>query len=252
MLAMFIASKAIALSRRRPAAAYPGRRSRIFSGQQSADPSSADILGVHQEHRVIITFNAIGSPRNPAWFVLQRLLISLISVVVYALLLHSGIGAHYALLGFVVAVLLVMKLRRFSEPQHLNARHHGEDKVTLSGHFAEGRISVLKRQTLVSVETSAERLLLHCLDEATPRQYSIDLTSYRQESLQAISALLTAVVEGRKDIDTLPEAGQARIHRHRDHLIVNLHQKPSYLLLTWVSLVAALVVLYVGVRLILQ
>jgi hypothetical protein len=195
-----------------------------------------------------ITFNAIGSPRNPAWFVLQRLLISLISIVVYAVLLRSGVGAQYALLGLVATILLVVKLRRFSEPQHLNARRHGENGVTLSGHFAEGRISLLKRQTLVSVETSAERLLLHCLDEATPRQYSIDLTSFRQESLQAISTLLAALVEGREDIDTLPEAGQARIHRRRNHLIVNLHQKPSYLILTWASLVAALAVLYVGFK----
>jgi hypothetical protein len=201
---------------------------------------------------VIVTFNAIGSPRRPVWFVLQRVLISLISITVYAVLLHSGMGAHYAMLGLVVTILLVTKLRRFSEPQHLNARHHGDDSVSLCGHFPEGRISLLKRQQLVSIETSAERLLLHCIDESRPRQYSIDLSSFRPDSLHAISALLTALVEGRKDIDTLPEAGHGRIHRHRDHLILSFHQKPSYLKLTWLSLGAALAVLYVGVRLIQQ
>lgn len=198
---------------------------------------------------MIITFNAIGSPRNPVWFVLQRVLISLISIVVYALLLHSGMAAHNALLGFVVAILLVSKLRRFSAPQLINARNHGEGDVGLYGNFAEGRIPALKRQKLASVETSPERLLLHCLDEGTPRQFSVDLTSFSPESLRTVSTLLGAVLEGRKDIDAMPESNQARKYRHRDHFILNFHQKPSYLILTWVSLAAALAVLYVGVKL---
>ncbi len=197
-----------------------------------------------------IIFNAIGSPRSGVWFVLQRVLISLVSIVVYAVLLYSGMAAHFALLGCIVTFLLASKLRRYSEPQHFNARNDGEGNASLSGNFAEGRVSVLKRQKLVSVETSADRLLLHCRDEGTPRNYSIDSTSFPADSLQMVSALLSAVVEGRNDIDTMPELGQVRKYENRGHRILNFHQKPSYLMLTWVSLAVALAVLYAGIWLI--
>jgi hypothetical protein len=180
-------------------------------------------------------FNAIGSPSNPVLYLLKINSFLVVGLPLYILMVSFGVSPDIALIATAIVLIIASRLIGKVKPQSLHLEKNSDEGFRVSGRFVEGRISDFKKEDFICSDYSDDKIELTVGSETKPKKYTMNTTNFKADSLKTIAEILKNFTTGEFGAIE-PSTPNLRIHNPAGKKIFNFHEKPSFVVLSFLSL----------------
>ncbi len=188
-------------------------------------------------------FLATGTFRRPFVYVLKRFGISVFFLSIYVFL-QSEFSTAIALIGTAITLSFAIRVRTRGMPQMMKAISQPDGTVVVFGRFQEKNISYAEKKVVRTISRTADGLRLQLMDFDQASEVTLSTPYFLPESLDAMAKVLAHLIDNDTAAILKQVPSRLKVRSSGEQSVVTLTEKPSYILMSWLSTGLVFIALY--------